>query len=475
MSETLSIHIESRDFDCDGVEVGAIRGREAISELYRFEIDLVSRRALSLDELLGTEIAVVIGYEGREVRRIHGAVSAVDDLLSGHGALRCYRLVVLPRASRLSLIEASDIFMDMSAPELVTFKLDLVGVEPDVRLIGTYARREFIVQFDESDLDFSRRLLEHLGISFFFEHREDNARLVLTDDAGGFTALPGPISFDAAGDQRGVFRLELRRTIVPSRFLVRDYNYRQPLVELAASHVVAEGRGGGVFEHGGHFKTPDEARAIARVRAEERRAGECVYSGASALPGLSAGHRFRLEAHPELDAIDLLVTEVTHDAQLPAAGAAGDGEKRYQNTFHAIPSERTYRPARRTPRPRVDGLLTGIVDAGPGGTPDVAQLDESGRYMIRFLFAMGIQERRRESRPVRMIQHYVSENHGGTHYPLKPGTEVAVGFINGDPDRPVLVGALHNPLKPCPVTARNAEMHRTRTSTGITVDIVERR
>ena len=74
------------------------------------------------------------------------------------------------------------------------------------------------------------------------------------------------------------------------------------------------------------------------------------------------------------------------------------------------------------------------------------------------------------SRPVRMAQHHAGENYG-THFPLRPGTEVIVGFIDGDPDRPIIVGAVPNPIKPSPVDSRNATVHRVRTASGITIDI----
>jgi type VI secretion system secreted protein VgrG len=71
-----------------------------------------------------------------------------------------------------------------------------------------------------------------------------------------------------------------------------------------------------------------------------------------------------------------------------------------------------------------------------------------------------------------MLQNHAGEGYG-THFPLKPGTEVAIAFVGGDPDRPIIVGAIPNALTPSPVTATNPGVHRMRTSRGVTIDLVE--
>jgi type VI secretion system secreted protein VgrG len=148
-------------------------------------------------------------------------------------------------------------------------------------------------------------------------------------------------------------------------------------------------------------------------------------------------------------------------------------EPGYTNAFRAIPADRTYRPPRVTPKPRISGLVTGIVDPGPAGPgAKYAQIDEHGRYLVRFLFDTTPPGERPVSRRVRMVQNHAGENYG-THFPLHPGVEVVVGFVDGDPDRPLIVGAVPNPMKPSPVTHAEAGLHRIRTSTGIMMEMGE--
>ena len=261
--------------------------------------------------------------------------------------------------------------------------------------------------------------------------------------------------------------------MIPAYYAVNDYNYRTPQLDLTAEHELAGGFAGGVIEFGAHHKTPEEGQTLARVRAEERLATQLVYTGRSAVPALGAGMRFTLADHPDLGTVELLVTEIEHRASQVVTGMGSEDDPGYVNTFRAIPADRAFRPPRVTPKPRIAGLVTGIVDAGPiGGTPKYAQLDAQGRYTVRFLFDTTPPGERPASRPVRMIQNHAGENYG-THFPLKPGIEVVIGFIDGDPDRPLIVGAVPNPIKPSPVDNANPGVHRVRTSTGITVDMAE--
>jgi type VI secretion system secreted protein VgrG len=270
-----------------------------------------------------------------------------------------------------------------------------------------------------------------------------------------------------------VFELTARHRIVPAYYAVRDYNYRTPLVDITGEHELPNAFAGGVIEYGQHHKTPDEGKALAAVRAEERLAGQLVYTGKSGAPALAAGMRVTIADHPDLGSIEVIVTEVEHRATLVVGSKGASDLPGYVNTFRAIPADRTYRPPRVTPRPRIAGLVTGIIDGGPAGpAAKYAQIDEQGRYLVRFLFDTTPPGERPTSRPVRMLQNHAGENYG-THIPLKPGVEVLIGFIDGDPDRPLIVGAVPNPIKPSPVTNANPGLHRIKTSTGITVDLTE--
>ncbi|WP_437528641.1 type VI secretion system tip protein TssI/VgrG [Sorangium sp. So ce726] len=474
LADSLNIRLELSGFSSDLLQVSRLSGREAISQLFTFDVEVVcpSEDGVDGQTFTGESIAIVFEQNKVEVRRVHGMVAEVHDMLANLRDHRAYRLHIVPRAYRLALVETTEISMNKAVPDLIKQKLELVGLsgsDVELRLAGTYAPREFVVQYQETDLAFISRLAEHAGISFFFEHQDGQDTMVFTDGAG-FEPAAGAesVQFRENSDTRDVFELEARSRLVPSVYVARDYNYRQPMLDLTSEHVLPTGYAGGVVEYGGHYKTPAEGKALAQVRAEERQATQLVYAGRSAVSGLGAGARSTLEGHPNLESLDLLFVEVEHRATLLTGR---DEPRRYVNTFRAIPGQNTYRPPRVTPTPRIGGVVTGIVDAGPGGGGNDAQIDDQGRYMVRFLFDTGAAGGV-TSRPVRMLQNHAGANYG-THFPLKPGTEVLIAFVNGDPDRPVIVGAAPNPLTPSPVNSANRSTHRIKTQGGIVFDLVD--
>jgi type VI secretion system secreted protein VgrG len=475
--EVLEVKLESTHFPCGDLRIRGLSGRETISRLFDFTLDVVCLDAGGVDTaaMMGASCSVVISWGGAEVRRVRGMIVEIDDALETQGDLRTYRIRVAPRAFRLTMIETQETFMEMTVPEIIAHKLKLVGVGKDheQRLIGQYPKREFVMQYGESDFDFICRLAEHLGLSFFFEHHGKREVLVLTDHAGGFRRPEGPdLAYVDRGERAGVFSLRAKRKLIPSVYVVQEYNYRTPHLDLTSQVELPDAYSGVLIEHGGHFKTPEEGAALARVRAEERRAGEVVFIGRTSLPELCAGERRTLAGHPDQPSLDLLFVEVTHQASLPVAGAGERGEVTYEATFRAVPGAVTYRPPRVTPKPRVSGLVHGIVVSGPEGGERYAQIDDQGRYIVRFLFDTAMADGRPASRPVRMMQNHAGENYG-THFPLRPGAEVLIAFVNGDLDRPVIVGTIPNPAKPSPVTNTEPGMHRIRTGAGIFIDIVD--
>lgn len=472
---TLSARLEAEDFDCDRLQVSRVRGHEAISRLYRYEIFLAStdEGGLDLQAVIGRAAALVFSEGGREVRRVSGMIAEATDMLDSETAFATYRLVLVPRAFQLTLVETQEIYVDRSVPQILAAKAKNVGLSDDLdlRLLGEYPIREFVVQFGETDLALASRLAEHLGVSFFFEQKGDREALVFTDHKGGFQHVPGAETahFRRRGDRNGIFKLDFTQKVIPGLYAVSDYDYEKPLVDLTSTSSLEGGFGGGVIEWGTNFKEPREGVRLAQVRTEERLAGATQLHGKSSVCTLSAGARVVIEDHPRLGRMDVLITEVTHE-WTQAALASGADEQTYENAFRAIPAQMTYRPPRVTPRPRIHGVMSGIVDTAPGVNVEHAWLDSQGRYIIRVLFDTAPPGERKASLPIRMAQAHSGPNYG-IHHPLRPGTEVLLAFVGGDPDRPIIVGSVPNGVTPTPVVDADHTLHRVRTWSGVLVEI----
>jgi type VI secretion system secreted protein VgrG len=465
MADVLQVRIESPALSPDAVKLFELGGREAISQLFGFEVHLVTTDPAGLDEeaVLASPAVLVFERGGNEVRRVGGMIASVQDRLESETVHAAYTLSFVPRAYRLTLVTTSEIFMDLSVPDIVKKKLERAGLvsgdDFELRL-GSYPSREFVVQYQETDLAFVSRLAEHLGIYFFFEQSDDKDVIVFADKNSGSKPIAGDahVAFRSRGERTGVHALSSLTKTVPSRYVVKDYNYRTPGVALLAQASQTDG-GGYIVEYGAHFKTPDEGAKIAQVRAEELRASRKVFTGTSDAQALAAGATFKLEGHARGD-VELLLTEVTHRAVQGALGMGGAGEHKYENEFQAIPYETQYRPPRITPKPRVPGVITGTIDAAAKGP--YAELDGDGRYRVRFMFDTGDAGDGKASRLVRMAQPHSGGGYG-MHFPLRSGVEVILAFVEGDPDRPIIAGTVPNPASPGPVGSKNAARNIIRT------------
>jgi type VI secretion system secreted protein VgrG len=477
-AKSLSVHLESDGKRWAGVGVRRLSGREAISELFDFTAAVAVPATEDLDDRAfpGAAVTIVFERDGLDVRRVHGIVAEVSDELEASGDYHTYEVRIAPRAHLLSLVEIQEVYLEATIPEVLKQKLEIHGLGADdfeLRLIESYPKREIIVQHGETDLAFVRRLAEHVGISFFFEHGEKAEKWVFTDHVAGFGSVEGAeeVHFHARGEARGVFALRHKTDLIPGTFFVQDYNYRAPLLDPSGQFTVDADAPGGIVEYGSHVKTPDEATWLAKIRGEERLARKRVYEAKSSVVELTAGKSTKLLDHPRLGAgARLLVVELEHEATFPlfAEGPAGDAT--YRNTFRAIPAEVRYRPARRTPKPRMPGVVTGVIQPGPSGeVGGVAKLTPDGRYTVQLHFDTAQRGQQRASHPVRMAQPFAGQGNG-MHFPLLPGTEVLIAFANGDPDRPVIVGALPNPMSPAPVVDAEARTHRIVTSKGVTIE-----
>jgi len=478
MTRPLELFIESDGRRWDGVFIGKISGREAISQLFSFDVDLVLIDALvDLDQcaVVGLDVSIVFELEGVEVRRVHGLIARVIDKLEMPGDHRGYRLTIQPRLVRMSLIETQEIFLDLSIPQIIERKLEMHGFVPrdyELRLLAAYAPREMVVQYGETDVAFLARLTEHLGISFFFEHESGIDKVIFTDHPAGFSRVEGgdEALFHGRGETMGVSELHLVKEMIPARYFVQDYNYRTPLLDPTGSFEADPNGDGGVVEYGSHVKSPEEATRLAQIRAEERVCRRNVYRAKTTHLPTSAGRRLTLLDHPRLDPRqDFLVVEIEHDGHFPLVGGESD-KPIFQSRFSAITSDIAYRPPRRTPKPKMYGFVTGVIQPGPQGEiGGVAKLTDDGRYTVQVHFDTAVRGQQKASHPVRMAQPFAG--HGNSmHFPLLPGTEVVLAFANGDPDRPIIVGALPNPVSPTVVVDDEAHTHRIRSSQGVVIE-----
>jgi type VI secretion system secreted protein VgrG len=473
-----TVELTSDDFETDDLAVRRLKGHETISQLYELELELASvndeATAPEPSDLVGASVQLAMSSEGaQQLRTLHGIVAeaSVRSDVSLHHAVITLRIV--PHAWKLSLFQTQEVFVDHSVPDIIEAKLGRLDISgyADLRLTGTYPTRELVVQYQETDLAFVSRLCEHVGISFYFEHGDEHESMVFTDYVGGWLKSETALHYQPEGQHNGVHEITTVARAIPRVFMVHDYNYRTPDVDLSSVQQVDDGYTGGVVEYGSHHKSPAEGTQLAQVRANTAASGRVVHNAVSGVATFGAGVVVSLDGHSGFEGQDLLVTQIEHELTFEIGGAAEEGDsKSYENRFVLTSTDTPYHPPRRTARPRVDGIVSAIVQPGAAGeTGGVPMLDQDGRYLVRFHFDTSPLTAADASQRVRMAQPFVSGGNNGMHFPLRRGTEVLLAFIDGNPDRPIIIGAVPNAANPATITAQNAELHKIKTDEGLVI------
>ena len=468
--------------------VASVTGEEELSAPYSFRLEFLSKQTdVKLEEMVRQPASIglkVPSGGGGTVRmrtvRIHGVLSHFEQLDKQQDWVR-YRGVLVPRLWKLGLSVQSRTFLNKDVTEIVKEVLEaevggkkrMTSKDFEFKLNRKPVKREYVVQYQETDLAFVSRWLEYEGIFYYFEQTEQGEKVVFADDPGNCPDLPGaptiPYRPTSEGRSRGasaddaetateeaVRSFLCRHKEVPAKVVLKDYNYRTPGVSIEADAVVDSKDDGEVYRYGEHYKDQSEGKALAKLRAEEIKCRQRVFSGKSDVRSFRAGSKFPLAEHYRSDfngAPGYLLVEIRHHAtQAYASTGEPAGSLQYENEFVSVPGDAPFRPERKTPWPRVAGFLHGAVDAGGDGK--YAELDDQGRYKIKMPIDRSDRKDGKASRLIRMAQPYGGPAMG-FHSPLHKKTEVILGHADGDPDRPVIVASVPNPDTPSVVTSSN--------------------
>lgn len=458
------------------IELRSVVGRERISRLFEFDLVLAKGDGPftdgELDQLLKARCAIAFGPGEGDV--VHGILAHVELLDGTRTAAARYGARLVPPQWLLTLARSNRIFPDMTVPQMVEQILTDYGFargqDFDIMVSGG-TKREYVVQYEESDWDFIQRWLDYEGYFYWFEHHEQGDKLIIADNNDDTTPIKGDTTISyrernnlSAGDTATVWSWNMRQKRIAARVAVLDYNYRTPHIPLVAKHDADVEHGfGSVFSYGENFKDLGGAAAIAQLRAERVACERKLHFGETDCSRFRVGHRFELENHhiPSQDG-EYLLTAVEH-----RAGFDGGNNLGYMAKFECVPKGVPFRPDRATPWPRIHGVLHAHIDADTAG--DYAQIDELGRYKVKMPFDVSGRKGTKSSHWIRLAEPYAGARYG-SHHPLHKGTEVLVAHIDGNPDRPVIVASVPNAHTVSPVTKANATQSVTQTASGMRLE-----
>ncbi|MFW5837176.1 MAG: type VI secretion system Vgr family protein [Desulfovibrionaceae bacterium] len=454
-------HFVSDAFSESAFHVVRFKGREGLSRLYEFSITLVSEQD-------GLDAAEALQNPARLLMKNQQGFTPYHGVLKSFSVLQkvdkhtFYRAVLVPEFWRLTLNQDCQIFLDKDFKQIAQEVLEqgeLTGSRVSLKLTGSYSSWPFVCQYNESHYEFLDRWFRRDGIYYFFDHTQGGDVLKITDSKSSHGALPGgdqlfyaeTSALDGPRADKLVRVFGHCRKTIPRKVLLKDYNYEKPTEEVKAEAEADPKGHGEVYVYGEHIRHSSEASRLARVRAESFISRKNVYNGMSSVPDMRSGYTFTLKDHYRSDFNrKYLITAVTHEGAQEAWLTAGlgvsipdGGDKHfYRNTFEAIEDDVQFRPEHEL-RPKVffDAMSAKVWTEGD---EDYAHVDEHGRYRLLFPFDISGRGPGKASHDIRKCQPYAGSKHG-LHFPLHKNTETLVSFVDGHPDRPVIVHAAPDP------------------------------
>lgn len=430
-----------------------VSGVEGISRLFSFEVTALSSQiAVGAADILGQVVTLSMARPGGERRIVSGIVTAFAAGFLTRSNHRLVRMTVSPSAWAMQRNSDYKVWQKKTAVEIVEELLGDSAVTFKKSLTATYAAREYCVQFGETDLAFMERLLAEEGIFYYFTHAEGTHTLVLADAAtayGDCTQASIAYRQDVTEIADAVHAFENGVALTDAKWTLNDYNFETPKASLLQSATVgASPMSGLAWEQ---YRYPAGSVAVADITrwagdgADAAKAGFEVVEGAGTAASFTPGHRFTLAEHPvpALQDMAYVLTEVRHEAQDRAhftIRPGTEGKPFYRNSFRCIPSETPARPSLPHAKPIVRGPLTALV-VGPAGQE--IHTDKYGRIRIQFPWDRLGKKDDTSSCFVHVAQSMAGANWGAVFVP-RIGMEVVVHFLDGDPDRPLVTGAVYN-------------------------------
>ncbi|MDD2761263.1 MAG: type VI secretion system tip protein TssI/VgrG [Methylomonas sp.] len=432
-------------------------GTERLSQLYEYELDLFSEKNnIDLKQLLGKSMTVSLYLTESQQRHLDGIVTQAKRC-GMMGRFYHYRATIRPKAWLATRRSNCRILpKDKTASEIVKLILNEHGVSDiELKLSGTYPKREYCVQYRESDFNFISRLMEEEGIYYYFEHKEGSHTLVLCDSVASQKDAPvsAGISYypeaNAIRRKEGhIYEWDMKQEIESGNYELDDFNFEKPSTDLTAksskpgSHAEASKE---VYDYPGGYQVKSDGDHYSKVRMQELRSQFEQIAARGNARQLAPGVKFKLTGFPVEDQ-NRQYTVIISELQIQNNGYESDGitdcAEEYRCSLSVLPAseENQFRPPRLSRIPFVQGVQTAIV-VGPSG--EEIYTDKYGRVKVQFHWDRLGKKNENSSCWVRVAQIWAGKGWGAMHIP-RIGQEVIVDFLEGNPDRPIITGRVYN-------------------------------
>ncbi len=456
---------------------------ETISELFSFQLKLVHEETaegliptvVDPKKMLGQPVSIKVNMPDKTSRFFNGVVS---HWRQGNRDPRFtfYNAIVVPQIWILTQKSQSRIFQRLTVPQIL--KKVFAGFNVKYEMIGNFNRREYCVQYQETDFAFASRLMEEEGIYYYFEHTSSDHKMILANTPLSHRACPTQSSFPFEADLTrkdgaisSIIHWEMAYQLQTGKITIWDHNFELPHRKLEADepslYPVANNSELEVFQYPGAYAKRytgidrsggDQSGELQHIFEDNQYQAEIqmqaidakykVAQGSSNCCPLTVGHKFDIFDHPAKGTDgQYMLTHLTHRAvQSPSMTSGEAVDNPYSNEFNCIPlksGSTPFRPLRKTPRSKMSGSQTAVVVGPPG---EEIFTDKYGRIKVQFHWDRDGKYDVGSSCWMRVAQPWAGGNWGTVCIP-RIGQEVVVEFLEGDPDRPLVVGSVYNPAQ----------------------------
>ncbi|MGA3045466.1 MAG: type VI secretion system tip protein TssI/VgrG [Terracidiphilus sp.] len=450
----------------DVLLIESLEGSEGISRLFEYRVELLSTVDTAIDPkaIVGTKVAVAIALNDKQgFRWINGIVASFEQC-AGDKDFNVYQARIVPSMWQLTLSSNCRIFQNKTVLDIAKSVIGEYGLSLSDHTEGAYKQLEYCTQYSESDFHFVSRILEESGIFYWFDHSNEDNKIMLGDSRSAY--LDCPISatvpyLNSASGEEGAYGAWVNEftstaTMVSGKHSTAEYNYKDYVKEDVSDDNSGSPYGKNAYNQ---YLYPAGAEGYAdgsqdvskgletlflKTRAQSTDAVAEVLRGEGNLRSFCPGYTFTLTSNPR-DAWNrkYLLTAVTHQADQVPSYLAVDDKKRsgYTNQFTAVSSDLVFKPALTFVKPRIYGPQTAVV-VGSGG--EEIHIDSLGRVQVRFFWD---KKNDRSSTVdctwVRVTQSWAGNGWGSYFWP-RVEDEVVIQFLNGDPDNPMITGSVYN-------------------------------
>ena len=433
---------------------------EAISQLFSISASMYTvGTQINLDELIGQPVYISLRQGDKffiplPPRYFHGVVSHIES--SGSRTVDSsdkenyidYHLTIQPTISFMKKRTNCRIYQNKSVIDIVT---DLFGQHEVVfinKTIATYEKYDYCVQYQESDLDFVMRLLQQEGIFFFFEHTSEAHSLILADSTEAYTqCIESPVEcYSGSLAKPHVASWQGGLSMVNGAFIQKGYDFTQPKkfpTSETTSPTIPSPVKYEVFDYIGESEFNKRTQSAADIRLEALQKDMNKSTGQGDCRSFEVGKIFTFSKHEDTKynkksfVITAIRTQAVQSNQTGAGQSYGD---KYRNDFECVPDGTLYRPSQLRSKPLINGVQTAVVTGESG---DEILVDKYGRVKVQFHWDREGKNDSKSSCWIRVAQNWAGNKWGAFFFP-RVGQEVLVDFINGDPDQPIISGAIYN-------------------------------